>query len=635
MPGLLNEARALGDRLLGQAARTAAGAPGWSYVAPRGRTGAFDLVAKDALYDGAAGTALFLGELGRQSGERRFFAAATEVMEHLLAREEQREAGAPGFYCGSIGTACAAVRLAALGGDPGWPGRAAELARRAGARLVAGDGSHDVLLGRAGVALGLLHLWAATGREDLLAPLGAFVRDLLATCHPAAHGVCWDRGEGSIHGLCGFAHGVSGIAFALLEIGHHLGDAGCLWLAERALDYESACFDETLGDWPDFRRDEVPPDPEPHLRRHQQGDVDYLVKARAMVSWCNGAVGIGLVRLRAWEILGRGRDLDDARKALAAVARSLARAQSGESFNLCHGLGGSAELFLEAHRVLGDTACLEQARRIACDAVAARRRTGSVRPGIHLEGIPEDPSLLLGTAGVGYFLLRAAAPAAVPSILLPRTPEAAARRGVTLRPGITIEQGRRALLQRIYPRTLALLEQENAERVAEALTSSRVEHEFLSDAESVARWADCEACAVAVAFETHKRRMDLGVVSDVLLAIEEISCERKAGSLLALADEDLLRQTLRLRPGADLLPPPDGNAAAILVRPAARGPLEIPLGALAGRLLAGCRAGKNVEDLLTEILNDLEADAGHVEAARRAVLAQVREAIRARLLISI
>jgi hypothetical protein len=84
----------------------------------------------------------------------------------------------------------------------------------------------------------------------------------------------------------------------------------------------------------------------------------------------------------------------------------------------CHGLAGSAGLFLELARVTGAAVWQERAEALARQALTARVATpaGDVWP-IDEPGL-YSPDFMCGAAGVGHFFLRLAAPAPVRMPLL-------------------------------------------------------------------------------------------------------------------------------------------------------------------------------------------------------------------------
>jgi hypothetical protein len=196
------------------------------------------------------------------------------------------------------------------------------------------------------------------------------------------------------------ASGASGAAWALLELFAATGDERHRAAAVHALDYERHWYDAEQANWPDLRGIE---------RREPHGTF----RAPYATTWCHGAPGIALSRLRAWQVLGDERLRDEAATALATTAASVERTLlvPRADFSLSRGLAGGAEALL-----LGGA--------LRPDAAALARRVGEVGAGRYatsLDGWPSGggrtPALLTGDAGIGLLLLRLR-DAATPSVLL-------------------------------------------------------------------------------------------------------------------------------------------------------------------------------------------------------------------------
>lgn len=112
----------------------------------------------------------------------------------------------------------------------------------------------DVLSGTAGIVLGLLHLYDASGAPWLLELIDLGIQRLFQQACVAPHGVYWDQSPQLIRGLCGFSHGAAGIGWVLLAVGQYVHNAAFSWLAEQAFVYESAYYNATQQNWPDFRK---------------------------------------------------------------------------------------------------------------------------------------------------------------------------------------------------------------------------------------------------------------------------------------------------------------------------------------------------------------------------------------------
>jgi lantibiotic modifying enzyme len=189
------------------------------------------------------------------------------------------------------------------------------------------------------------------------------------------------------------SHGAGGIAFALLALFEATGYVRFRHGAEMGMQYERGWFDPQHGNWADLREN-------PHRRGSPR-------RRSYTCYWCHGAAGIALSRLRAFQIFGDERCKQEAAIGLettCAEVESSLRADSSD-FSLCHGLGGNGDILAEGERVLGTDGARfsELAERVGRFGID--RYLGGVWPcGTHNQG--DTPSLMIGSAGIGYFFLR-------------------------------------------------------------------------------------------------------------------------------------------------------------------------------------------------------------------------------------
>jgi lantibiotic modifying enzyme len=92
----------------------------------------------------------------------------------------------------------------------------------------------------------------------------------------------------------------------------------------------------------------------------------------------------------------------------------------GRNHSLCHGDLGNLELVTVAAETLDRPDWAERAGRIAGGILAGLRERG---PLFGLPGRTEPPGMMTGLAGIGYGLLRLAAPERVPSVLILEGPD--------------------------------------------------------------------------------------------------------------------------------------------------------------------------------------------------------------------
>jgi lantibiotic modifying enzyme len=369
------------------------------------------------LYGGTSGIALFLARLFAATGERLFRKTAVGALEQSLSRWSALASPfRAGFYSGLTGAAYALVRCAPLLGEERYHAAAV-----AALRELLADEIHpealDVVAGSAGAIPAFLGLQGLLGNGDLTGLARRHGENLLATARRHGDALSWTTLPGADPAqpdLTGFSHGTAGIAWALLELAAATGEAHFGEAAESAFRYERRCFDPRQGNWPDFRAAQPGPGGAPAWG--------------CSLAWCHGAPGIALSRARAFRLTGSAEAKSEAAIAIATTERGVrqALATAGGDFSLCHGLAGNAECAAVAARILHDggngagTGADLDLARFGVERYHANRAPWPC-------GVPgggENPSLMLGLAGIGHFYLRLALPERISSILMV-TPEEA------------------------------------------------------------------------------------------------------------------------------------------------------------------------------------------------------------------
>jgi lantibiotic modifying enzyme len=160
--------------------------------------------------------------------------------------------------------------------------------------------------------------------------------------------------------------------------------------------FERRLYSPRTGRWPDRRP-----------------GIDARRARTTTLALCNGTPGIGLARLAALTLVEAPEVRDD----LEAALRTCEEAPLRDIDHLCCGNFGRLEVQLVASVRLSRPAL----RRAALEKAARLVERASRRGGFSLldgdaRGV-SNPALFLGTSGIGYGLLRLAAPERVPSIL--------------------------------------------------------------------------------------------------------------------------------------------------------------------------------------------------------------------------
>jgi lantibiotic biosynthesis protein len=430
-PTLLEGAERIGARLCRDAVRSG-GRCAWvtpSMERVDDRWQVVHRVTGPDLYGGTAGIALFLAHLHTRTGDPVFGRTAAGAMSQALARLPGLHPSSAGsVYSGALGVMLVLFEMWRLTGEGRWLDALSPLAE-VQAEAAPRPGAIDVIMGSAGAIPVLLALSASLEDPrltDLALRHGGL---LLQTARRSASGWCWDTlDDPATPPLTGFAHGASGIAWALLELHHATGDSGWLHAAGEAVRFERGLFDPVQGNWPD-------------LRDHRDMGVTPGNPVFGM-AWCHGAPGIGLARLRGIELArsarrtrppGAAEDVPDAsaapwcaeaevairttRTALAAALQSPPDALP--DLSLCHGVAGWTELLVlaEATGWTGPGDLRTDAPSTPSAGTEARHAWERLLLVHHDAGRPwpcgvrgggEVPGLMLGTAGIGLHLLRLA-----------------------------------------------------------------------------------------------------------------------------------------------------------------------------------------------------------------------------------
>jgi hypothetical protein len=355
------------------------------------------------VYAGTSGIALFLAKAFKATGDREFERTAlgslTSALSVLQAEEQPSRLG---LFTGLVGSAFACARAAADLNQPVLLEEALTLASSSRVRCRTGIVEHDLLSGSAGTILALLGLRRLSGDNSFLIEALFLADEICEAARHSERGLSWSSSSSGLGvNLTGYSHGTAGIAHALTELELATGKPIYGETALGAFEYERSWFDSEVCNWPYFSRD-------------TEG-----VRSDYVTQWCHGAAGIALSRLRYL----KARDNPNVRQEAITATRTTADAVREwlsvpeSDFSLCHGLAGNADVLLYGSEVLNDQSVAlrdlaETVGEVGRDEYAYKQ----VLWPCGLEAI-EQPGLMLGLAGIGYFYLRLWSPA-VPSVLV-------------------------------------------------------------------------------------------------------------------------------------------------------------------------------------------------------------------------
>jgi len=248
------------------------------------------------------------------------------------------------------------------------------------------DETYDIVEGSAGTLLGLLAYYDRFGDKDVLNRAVSCGNHLLRERTSILDHRVWKTVQDSPY--TGFAHGSSGIAYALCRLGVTADESRFIQAAQEAMSFEAALFSPDQMNWKTSAK-----------------------SSNCLDRWCHGRTGIALSRIGIADELGDESLLSDAEAALYRTAQ----ATPSPYDNVCCGNFGRIEALLHGSQYtdLDRSAATELAGR----CLARWERDNEV----HLPGHDSsfvNPTFFNGLSGVAYTLLRLKHYDELPCVLL-------------------------------------------------------------------------------------------------------------------------------------------------------------------------------------------------------------------------
>ncbi|SDL41119.1 type 2 lanthipeptide synthetase LanM family protein [Arthrobacter sp. ok362] len=347
------------------------------------------------LYDGLPGLALFFGYTSLLLDCPWIDQLADETAEAVL-RAVHREADLPpsiGGFSGLGGLIYCLSCLAVLQRDERFAVAAKRLADSVSDKI-GDDEEFDLIHGSAGCVLGLLALNNVAPAESLIQTATVCADHLLESAMRDTAGISWITSSGPGFALTGAAHGSAGVALSLLR----------LYGISRLQRHRSAAL-ATIS----WERNQVRSMAQAALTSELRATPGSAVANANRAAWCHGPVGIGVTRLQ----VPHQTAFDEFQEEVDRAMQAAACGDESTDVSLCHGTAGVADLVIEAGEKIGWSR--GQLKKVIAGLL--------VPPGYDVGEYSDDrnvlcPGLMTGLAGVGYELLRVAAPRTVPSVLV-------------------------------------------------------------------------------------------------------------------------------------------------------------------------------------------------------------------------
>jgi len=363
------------------------------------------LSVSENIYSGSAGILLFLIEYYSYKKNDHTLAiirnSANWLESYCLNNPSKNFA----FYTGRIGTIYTLIRARIIINDRKGIETSLDLLKKMGSKEYSEKSCFDFLNGLAGTVVGLLHIYDLTKEPFVKALICSNVNILVTHIQVNKQGFFWNKSERMIKPLCGFSHGISGISFAFLELGHYFNNPFFFKIAKRGMDFEDAFFNSDKINWPDFRKGYFDKTEEKKFVNHYlEGNIQFFEEPSYMTAWCHGSPGIALTRLRAYDLfqeLSYKKQVDD-------IIENLQKNTNNPlySFTWCHGFLGNNILFKESQKTYKGTNYDHLFLECCLSAIKSKEINGFYRSGLSHEK-NENISLFLGIAGIGYSYIQA------------------------------------------------------------------------------------------------------------------------------------------------------------------------------------------------------------------------------------
>ncbi|WP_339736165.1 lanthionine synthetase LanC family protein [uncultured Gimesia sp.] len=387
------------------------------------------------LYSGLSGIAIALHDASRVlDAPTKYSRVADRFLTQLVSLDIEKTE--PGLFNGLAGVIWGAHRLGLVQQIDRWPVFVEALTTKTRALASCSKyGVVDLLSGTAGILVTLAELSQCIGDSSVQELMNSVTDSILDRSLLIPDGCCWHTMmPWCEQPLGGFAHGTSGIAFALGRVFDQTGRLDLPSLMRAALQYERKLFCNKTKIWTDRRI------LDPLV---EQTDVQFTTDGRLLTvrgpisnllstwgsggfkkgdtyhAWCHGACGILLSRLDFLKRSQESEIIQDAQICTDSIESLLLSSGSDINVSLCHGLSSILDALHQASECQLVTTTISRAKLIGF-AIAPLRRVeysaSRLRDGLPVQNGPPELGLMTGLAGYLHVLCRLCSPHMIPPV---------------------------------------------------------------------------------------------------------------------------------------------------------------------------------------------------------------------------
>ncbi|MDP4177159.1 MAG: type 2 lanthipeptide synthetase LanM family protein [Bacillota bacterium] len=359
-------------------------------------------IIESRLYDGKAGIAILLAAMSKISKKKNYKDLVHKIFNPYKSSyyKNQLSCLEKRMNLGIASGLGAIIYSYALSGkflnENKFNEEALKIIPKLSSELIDNDTILDIIGGSAGLILSLLALYKETKSEETLLLAICCGKHLLKNRFKSKNGLrAWKHSEILTieeQPLCGFAHGASGIAYALIKLFKVTAIKEFLDAAEEAILYEDSFLSNDIDQWPDLRECSA------------ASGIMKLTNA-----WCHGASGILITRMEALSCLNKEKMNDDIDRALKIIINT-----SSNTDHLCCGAYGRIDVLLTASRKLSRPDLQKKALELATSVYNKNKLIGR---NLILKTKYPNPEFFEGMSGIAYTMLRLSSKEEMPSVL--------------------------------------------------------------------------------------------------------------------------------------------------------------------------------------------------------------------------
>lgn len=409
------EVRRIADELLAGAKENADGLY-WETL-HRQPYGHLYLQVNEEIYNGVSGITVFFIALYHHTRDQRYLDAASKSAQWLLHYVTSNPIQYFTFYTGLTGVVYVYLKLFEATGHQNYLSTAADLLEPHEEALIDQVKLDDLLSGHAGNLVVLTNLYLHTHSSKDLQRIKKIVHQITAHARLSRTGIKWGYKNHALDSFTGMSHGAAGIGYALLEVGTWLQEDALIWMAEKAFAFEDEYYSTALNTWIDLR---IMPAHEAANSTKDLTIADYFSGRPDINTWAHGVAGMGLSRLRAFQLTGKIIYKKQAQSVINRMLLEIPQSALGTNYTLSTGYGAWIIFLQQASVVLEQPALRETALQLGLAAIQQYQHTGFYSSAWYMN--EPDPALMVGTAGVGYALLMLLQDASSNTILTPTLP---------------------------------------------------------------------------------------------------------------------------------------------------------------------------------------------------------------------